>query len=786
MKFSAQRIVSIKMILLVVAISCFSAIYAQEKHTVTGKLIEAKSNQTIPFASVSLLKASDATLIHGATSDEKGIFKISAIDKGHYTLSVSFVGYKTVSQDLNIESKGNIDVGTISLNEAVTNIKESVIVAERAKAKSEKNKTTFFVTKKMLDVSNNGTDVLKLIPGVQVDIMQNVSLEGSRNIMIFVNGKERDRSFISQLNPKQIDKIEIVSVPTSNYDGNVTGAINIILKEDRDAGISGQINAEIPTSGSEVYLFPTYSLNYGFKKLNLYTSYNGELSYFDITEQTNRKAWTSPVTNEITSTQEVRQKDWSHRFHYGFDYFLNAHNQINFYGFYNPYSNKHDGTANTQLTGSINKNWQAKKEDTDINTSNFYSVYYKHLFGKAGHEITFDVSNYNLKAENSTEYFIEETDNNTTTQTNTVKPRQNSTSIKVDYITPFGEKFNISAGAKAKFQEMKDRQSPDFNYNEKIYAAYGTVSFKNTLFDLSTGLRAEESVSDLKNSFNKTSFSFLPYATVKYKLSSKQNIQLSFNRSVNRPNIYQLNPAISIDDPYSVRKGNPSLKPEFRNSLFIEHSVQFKGNYFATRLFYNRITDAINDLTFINDTSAFESQVHNMGTINQYGVQLLGAFKLGIATFNPYFRVFDVYTVSNSLTKQYGVGNRHNPTFESGLSAIVSFKHDIALSLVYQYASKRNNIEDNYYCDALYFFSLEKSFNQKIKVSVVSLIPFSKSFIYRGTDIETANFSSHYKGNILMSFPIMFKLSYQFGSGRNRDKINREKEEIDAVPKKGF
>ena len=785
-KFAGLRIVSIRMMLLVIVMSSFSVISAQEKHAVTGKLVEAKSNQVVPFASVSLLEASDPKLIHGAISDEKGLFKISSVEKGHYALSVSFVGYKTESRDIDIPSKGDIDVGTICLNEAVIDIKETVILGERLKARSEKDKTTFFVTKKMLDVSNNGTDLLKLIPGIQVDIMQNVSLEGSRNIMILVNGKERDRSYISQLNPKQIDKIEVISVPASNYDGNVTGAINILLKEDRDAGISGHINAEIPASGSSVYLFPTYSLNYGIGKLNLYTSYNGEVSYFDITEQTNRIVSVNSVISEITSAQNVRQKDWSHRFHYGFDYFLNTHNQVNFYGFCNPYSNEHDGTAKTQLTGRINKNWQAKKEDTDINTSNFYSLYFKHLFGKAGREITLDVSNYHLKAENSTEYIIERTDNSATTQTNTVKPRQNATSIKVDYITPAGDKIIFSTGVKAKFQEMKDRLSLSFKYDERIVAAYGTVSYKNTLYDLSTGLRVEESVSDLQNSFNKTSFSFLPYATVKYKLTPKQNIQLSFNRSVNRPNIYQLNPNISIDDPYSARKGNSSLKPEFRSSLFLEHSIQFKSNYFATRLFYNRITDAMNDLTFINDTSAFESQVQNMGTINQYGMQLSGTLKLGITTFNPYFRLYDVYSVGNRLAKQYGIGNRRQLAFESGLSAIVSFKHDIAFSFVFQYATKRNNIQDNYYCDALYSLSLEKTFKQKIKVGIVSIIPFTKSFIYRGTDIDAPDFSSHYQGNIHMSLPILFKVSYQFNSGKTRDKINRAKEEIDVVPKKGF
>ena len=201
----------------------------------------------------------------------------------------------------------------------------------------------------MLDVSNTGTDVLKLIPGIQIDLMQNISLEGSPHILIFVDGKERDKSFVSQLSPDQIDQIEIINTPPANYDGNVTGAINIILKQDRDSGISGHILAEIPVSSSQVYIFPAYSLNWSFKKLNLYTSYNGELTYLALHESTSRTSWNESGKNEITFIQDLRQKDWSHRFHYGFDYFLSDNDQFNFYAYYNPYSRELDGNAYSQV-----------------------------------------------------------------------------------------------------------------------------------------------------------------------------------------------------------------------------------------------------------------------------------------------------------------------------------------------------------------------------------------------------------------------------------------------------
>jgi len=168
-------------------------------------------------------------------------------------------------------------------------------------------------------------------------------------------------------------------------------------------------------------------------------------------------------------------------------------------------------------------------------------------------------------------------------------------------------------------------------------------------------------------------------------------------------------------------------------------------------------------------------------------VQFLGSLKLGIATLNPYLRLFDTYTVSNQFAKQNGVNNRLNHDFESGLSAIFSLKKELSLTFVFQYATPKNNVQGNSYSDALYFLSIEKTFKQRLKIGIVSIIPFTKSFIYQGSDINSTNLSMHNQGNIKMSvFPLSFKLSYQFNWGKSRDKISRAKEEIENAPKKGF
>src|SRR5690606_39408451 len=129
----------------------------------------------------------------------------------------------------------------VALQPATMELDEAVVVSERMRAEKSFDKATFFVNKRMLDASNTGIDILRHIPSIQIDFMQNIRLEGSPNILILVDGKERDKSFLLQLNAKQVDRIEVINTPGANYDGNATGIINVILKKDKSIGFSGKI-----------------------------------------------------------------------------------------------------------------------------------------------------------------------------------------------------------------------------------------------------------------------------------------------------------------------------------------------------------------------------------------------------------------------------------------------------------------------------------------------------------------------------------------------------------------
>lgn len=307
--------------------------WSQEYATLSGKLSDESSNSPIPYANVALFGKSDDKLIRGVISDTSGNFSFINLQAEHYLLKISMIGYEQISKEIDVSRGVNYNEGTIYMKQSTVNLEETVVTAERPKGKVEKDRTTYFITMKMADASNNGLDIIKLIPGVQVDFRRNISLEGSRDIVILVDGKERDNNYVSALDPDQIDRVEILSAPPSRYEAGSTGAINIVLKREKESGVNGKINLEIPASVNHIYIHPDYTIGIKYKKLNLFTSYNAEMIRFDQHEGVQRKVMINETIFKSGTDQYVQQKLWSHRFHYGFDYDLTSRTQINFYAF---------------------------------------------------------------------------------------------------------------------------------------------------------------------------------------------------------------------------------------------------------------------------------------------------------------------------------------------------------------------------------------------------------------------------------------------------------------------
>lgn len=691
-----------------------------------------------------------------------------------------------ISAELHSQEITSIKETTGNLQDTTVFLKEASVFAERLKGKTENDKTIYYVTNKIISASGSAQDVLRYIPGIQVDLKKNISLEGSSNILLFVNGMERDKSYISQLNPSNIDRVEVMNTPSSNYDGNISGVINIILKKDGDMGFSGNFFTEIPTSGTIVYSFPTYNIQYAHKNLNLYTSYNGEINFEDIDEIYKYQIREPNQVDNITYIEQVRQKNLSHKFHYGVDYNATSKDIFCYYGSINPYSYEKSGEVLTEVNGADNTSWGNQRKEADKNLNMFNSLYYKRLFNKVGREVVIDISNSILRSNNSISFSNEE-EPDAPTVINSESPRQVSTNIKIDFSNPIGENLILNVGVKTGNKSMQNESITGFEYNENLYAIYGSFHFKKPRYYLNFGVRTEYVETELKSNFNKNKLSVLPYATFQYKFNKKHNFLISYRQSVNRPSVFQLTPYTYFDNEFSVTKGNPLLEPELTQRIFAEHSIRFNVSYISCRIFYERKRDAINNLTVLNEGSGFETQLQNLGEISQIGVQFSGSLKFGQLAITPSFVLYNQSTFGNSLAKQNNIGNRNNWAFDAGISTVMSFKHDFALSGTLQYSTVKNYIQESAFSDALYLLSLDKRFKNNFKLGIVAALPFAKSFIYQASEIAAQNYTNSYNGTLKLStIPIMFRLNYQFRIGNDKDLLYREIEEAPKRKRRGL
>jgi hypothetical protein len=470
-----------KLLIFAVTVIICSASLAQSPLLISGATFCLHSQEAIPFSTIALIHAGDSTLVQGTISDQEGDFVLSMpyhVKEANLLLMISFVGYLTKYILLEPDDAGIQDFEKIFLEPDIYDMDEFVLVADRISARTGNNRISYFLNQKIYDASYTGMDVLKLIPGVQVDFMQNISLEGQEGIAILVNGRMHDVQYVRQLDAKQIDRIEIIRQPDSSHEANINGVINIVLKE-TPKGVNVFINAEVPASASEYYIYPNFGVSYGTGRLNFHTSYDGEISKLDLTESNIRyfDNGNGPVT--IQSLMKLRQDHWSHRLHAGVDFLPDRKNQFNMYGFINPYSQENSGDLIffSKENDAESKTLMASKNDADNNLLGFGSLFYKHTF-RQDKELVLDLGIYRLRSENTVIYHPEQDGGlDWNGITNAVKPRQQTTYLKIDYATPLSDDWSVLAGAKGELRVLQDAKNLDFHHRDQVMASYLSASY---------------------------------------------------------------------------------------------------------------------------------------------------------------------------------------------------------------------------------------------------------------------------------------------------------------------
>ena len=672
-------------IILVFAILCSAAIAQQGG--VRGKVVDARSGENIEYANVALLRASDSSLVNGSVSESNGSFSLTA-PYGRYVLRVTFMGYDTYyrSEALVLNDKHrDVNVGKVLLKMSGTMMEAVEVTAERSMVEYQLDKRVINVDKNIVSSGGTATDVLEQVPSVAVDNDGNVTLRGSSNVKVLVNGRPSEllssdlASLLEQIPASTVENVEVITNPSAKYDPEgMSGIINIKLK-DKTAGALGlngvvnvNVGAPLPfmVPDSLPSLIPTamtnVSLNYSTEKYNVFFNADGGLRQRG---------------SHSNSDIEYLNLDGSTRSHYDIDqyslnpnymgsvkiggeYYFNDHNSLllsyqlrggNRQRHSDIYArdvyNTNDSLHYDQTTGSDN-----------VNVNHSFNLLYTKKFYRKDEELTVDATFstrqvegegdqeqiYRNAAAHADHYYLRESE---------TENHHQGLNLKLNWLRPFDNGWRLETGYEGRMDWPNQKadyyrtttttthvydatSSTHFDYSQHVHGIYATLGGNlNDNLSMQAGLRGEYSSiygEDLNHPttkpVDKTYWQLYPTLHLSYKITELQSMQVSYSRRVHRPHFWDLNPYMDVREGDQISFGNPNLDPEYTNAFEIS---------------YNLGIDKVNIFT-----SAYYRQTDNM--ITRYGFMWCADSAAHYAWWEPYNAQYDGYRASTAYNLSTG------------------------------------------------------------------------------------------------------------------------------------
>ncbi|WP_395048675.1 TonB-dependent receptor domain-containing protein [Flavobacterium sp.] len=664
---------NLKFIIILVLLLTSTLNYSQQrpqvaKIKITGTVIEKVSKQPLEYATVTFVNPKYPKGITGGITNSKGEFDVD-INPGIYDIKVEFISFKpTIFAQRKLQESTNL--GQIALEEDASQLEEVVVRAEKSTVEIKLDKKVYNVGQDMMVKGGTVSDVLDNVPSVSVDSEGNVSLRGSDNIRILIDGRPSYAVNIAealrQLPADAIDKVEVITNPSARYDAEGgSGIINIILKKGKNHGFNGTI---IASAGIPETYGLTANANYKTEKLNYFTT----LGYNRRTNQGGGKT-NSEYFNEDGSNKNFLDEDReTERTRDGFNgragiewtvapntFWTNAINYQKDNGENTDLINFNNFDADRNFTGSTYRLGSGKTGGKNVEyTSNLIKN-----FKDKGHKLTVDGSISRNSDDNQS--IITGSDNFNNTLNNQV---QKQAQLQADYVLPLGEGSQFEAGYKGSFGDLNnqyyvlddqgtriDNLSNTLEYKENINALYTSYGFKVNKFSYLFGLRWEDTNIEVNlletNEFNTKKYNnFFPSAFVSYEISDQSNLTTSYSKRLSRPRGRFMNPAVNYSSNVNIFQGNPDLDPSLTNKFDFGYIKRWEKVTFNTSAYFEDTKDVFSFVRSptgdeVNGIPVIKSQPINLGKEQKYGFEFtLNYNPFKIWRVNSNFNLYNVKT----------------------------------------------------------------------------------------------------------------------------------------------
>ena len=634
--------------------------------TITGNIIEEDTNLALEYATIAFINTS-GEIITGGISDDKGRYSIT-VPEGVYTVQFEFISYKTKSlpdRKLFKDTK----LPPISLTIDSESLDEVVIQGETTEVQIRLDKKIYNIGKDLTTGGANVAEALNNIPSVTVDVEGAISLRGNENVRILINGKPSamagfgSTDALSQLPADAIERVEVITSPSARYDAEGTaGILNIILRKEKTLGLNGSFTA-----------------NYGFPlQSGLTTNFNLRTNKFNIFNTTGIRYQKSPgnatfdnryfsptVQNPMLREDRIYDRLRSgFNTNLGVEYFISDKSSITAIGFLRSGDNKTVTTNNTSEFSEANDlaTTNVRKETETEDDQNYQlSLNYVNNFNDNGHKLTADFQYENGKeTENSLIGEVMTFPNNMRLSSEEIVTKENQEEYlaQADYVLPLGENAQFEAGYRGTFEETRtdfllleelgtsgtfvrnDSLSNIFTYNENVNAFYSQYGNKFGSFSFLLGLRLENTElkgkvdaenltatdgTEINLNFDKNYLGLFPTVNLIYEIAEDEDITLGYNRRINRPRSWYINPFPSRSSEANIFQGNPDLNPAFASAFDLGYLKRWGRKItLSTSVYYQYETDS------------FERVQEDTGEVTPNGVPIIRTIPINLSTNTRY------------------------------------------------------------------------------------------------------------------------------------------------------
>ncbi len=709
----------------------------------SGTVVD-ENEEPIQYATIKVISTADDKLVNGTITEGDGKWVIRNVPEGEFKISISFIGYESINEGpFKVTGKGEShNLGSVALTSSTTELEQVVVEGERELIEDKVDRIVYNAEQDLTTAGGDASDVLRRVPLLSVDLDGNVSLRGSSNITVLIDGKPSTitagnlADALRQIPADEIKSVEVITSPSARYDAEGTGGIiNIITKKNNLQGGTLSVRTGVGYRGSNL------GLNAGYRtgKLGFTLGGNGYAGYNILGSLDNRQTATDAFGNELSNTNQFAETVSSRvsgRYNFGWDYTFNKYHFIGGGVNYRIFDSRND--QDDRLT-EITDNTGTRSLVQDVFTltnSNSVDVNFNYIrsFEKKGKEVSL-ISLYSQDTRNN-DFTIDDLEeaNPSGIKNENISYNKEFT-IQLDYVEPIGDKARFETGIKnisrtvtSDFQLLRRQDNGPytevlgasvnnfFRYVQNVSAGFvsGLVELPSD-YTVQAGGRYEYTTisanfsgeEDLEIGDYGT---FVPSINMSKKLKDNLTLKLGYSRRIARPSLRFLNPNINAANPLDISQGNPDLLPEFTDQVELSLSSFKRSTSLNISAFVRSTNGSIQSVRETIGQDTVYTTFQNIGEEDAYGINAFGSIRKGKLTLNGGVDAFYAVLTNNIDNPLFNAQNE-GFVFNTRLFGSYKLTNRWVLQMFGFYRSSRVQLQG--FTNPFYIYSL--SINRNFK-----------------------------------------------------------------------